>query len=68
MYKVSREYRHGSRHASVIPVQNIKRSVMLFPKFGPVVDRSWTSDNVLEECETFYVNPFVDEHSYRTIK
>ena len=67
MYRVRREYRAGDRLASVIPIHNIKRSVMLFPKFGPIADRSWTSEDVLEKCNEFYVNPFVDEHSYRTI-
>lgn len=67
MYKVSRVYQDGEPFASVIPVDNIQRSVMLFPEFGPSVPREWTSHNVLESCDTFYVNPFTDELAYRTI-
>ncbi|KAK7676578.1 hypothetical protein QCA50_020454 [Cerrena zonata] len=67
MYRVTREYENGVQYSSIIPVEQIVRSVMLFPQFGPVVDREWTSDNVLDLCDSFYVNPFVDEHSYRII-
>lgn len=67
MYKISPEYKDGVRFASIVPVEQIVRSVMLFPQFGPVANREWTSDNILDICKTFYVNPFVDEHSYKTI-
>ena len=53
MYKVSRAFKNNERHSSVIPLDNIKRSVMLFPIFGPVAPREWTSDNVLELCTHF---------------
>ncbi|KAG1832887.1 hypothetical protein DFJ58DRAFT_719474 [Suillus subalutaceus] len=53
MYKISRFIRSGERVASVIPVSNIARSVHLIPKFGPVAPRHWTSNTVLEECDTF---------------
>ncbi|KAJ6475468.1 hypothetical protein C8R45DRAFT_1102753 [Mycena sanguinolenta] len=36
MYKVSRVIKNGDRLASIIPVSNIRRSVHLLPKFGPV--------------------------------
>ena len=67
MYRVSRSFKDGIREAAIIPVNDIFRSVMLFPRFGPIAPRDWTSDNVLEECKDFYVNPYVDEHMYRTI-
>lgn len=67
MYKVSCVLTDEGRFASIIPVENIKWSVMLFPLFGPIVPREWTSDNVLESCNTFFVNSFSDEHAYRTI-
>ncbi|KAF8835183.1 hypothetical protein BDN67DRAFT_992522 [Paxillus ammoniavirescens] len=67
MYKVTRTIRNGERIASVIPVSSISRSVHLFPKFGAVAPREWTSSNVLELCNTFYVNPFTDRHAYVTL-
>ncbi|KAJ7681291.1 hypothetical protein B0H17DRAFT_1138586 [Mycena rosella] len=52
MYKISRP---NECFASIIPVGNIRRSVHLFPNFGPVVPREWTSQNVLELCKKFYL-------------
>ncbi|KAI9431986.1 hypothetical protein H4582DRAFT_1821876 [Lactarius indigo] len=65
MCRVSRHHRNGRRSASVIPLTDICRSVQLFPVFGPVVPRHWQSATVLEECNNFYVNPFVDKHMYQ---
>ncbi|KAJ6537053.1 hypothetical protein B0H19DRAFT_1382817 [Mycena capillaripes] len=67
MYKVKRSLKDGDRMASIVPVANIRRSVHLFPKFGPVAPPHWTSANVLEECPTFFVNCFSDRHIYTTL-
>ncbi|KAI0070284.1 hypothetical protein K474DRAFT_1743338 [Panus rudis PR-1116 ss-1] len=67
MYKISPAYRDGIRATSVIPLSNIFCSVHLFPIFGPVVDRTWTADGVLDQCPRFYVNPFSDRHAFGTI-
>ncbi|KAJ7738675.1 hypothetical protein DFH07DRAFT_870477 [Mycena maculata] len=50
MYKVRRSIKDGDRIASVIPLANIRRSVHLLPKFGPIAPPHWTSTNVLDEC------------------
>ncbi|KAJ7806482.1 hypothetical protein B0H14DRAFT_2381895, partial [Mycena olivaceomarginata] len=42
MFEISRL---EERLASIIPVENIRRSVHLFPQFGPVVSRNWSSQN-----------------------
>ncbi|KAJ7117694.1 hypothetical protein C8R44DRAFT_832357 [Mycena epipterygia] len=68
MYKISRvQDRNGDRMASIIPIDNIRRSVHLFPRFGRVALREWSSSNVLEKCPTFFVSCFTDRHSYITI-
>ncbi|KAI0040537.1 hypothetical protein FA95DRAFT_1549668 [Auriscalpium vulgare] len=69
MYKISRAYRGGARRRAfaVIPVEQIQRSVHLFPVFGRIAPRDWTSGNVLERCEKFYVSSFLDRHTYITV-
>jgi hypothetical protein len=64
MYKVSRMMSHGRRCADIIPVESILCSVHLIPQFGPVMSREWSSFTVLDQCHTFYVNPFTDIRSY----
>jgi hypothetical protein len=59
MYQVSRSTRSSRRRASIIPVSQIERSIHLIPKFGRVMNITWSTDNVLELCRTFYVNLYV---------
>ncbi|KAI0373820.1 hypothetical protein BV20DRAFT_988937 [Pilatotrama ljubarskyi] len=67
LYKVSRSLRRGARLCSVIPVDQIERSCRLFPEFGPVAPRDWTSSNVLETCPSFLLNTFLDRSMYTMI-
>jgi len=66
MYRVSRLAVNGHRSASIIRVETIIRSVHLIPQFGPVMPQEWNSFTVLELCNSFYINPFADVHSYLT--
>jgi hypothetical protein len=52
----------------VLPLTTVERSVHLFPKFGPVAPREWTSSNVLEECASFYVSCWSDRHTFIIIQ
>jgi hypothetical protein len=65
MYKVSRMMSRGYQCADIIPVESILRSVHLIPRFGPT-PQEWSSYSVLEQCHTFYVNPFTDIDNYLT--
>jgi hypothetical protein len=67
MYRVSRLIHEGHRRAIVIPVDWIVCSVHLFPQFGPVIPQGWDAFSVLENCQSFYVNPFSDRDVYLTI-
>jgi hypothetical protein len=68
LYRVKRSLdEHGRRLSSIIPLDSIRRSIHLIPHFGSQAPAAWTSDNVLDLCETFYVNSFSDRHSYHTI-
>ncbi|KAI0257729.1 hypothetical protein BC834DRAFT_786580, partial [Gloeopeniophorella convolvens] len=47
MYKISRQMRdNGTHSATVISVSELARSVHLYPCFGPVAPREWSSDSV----------------------
>ncbi|KAF7343824.1 hypothetical protein MSAN_01963600 [Mycena sanguinolenta] len=67
MYKVSRSIKNGDRLASIIPVGNIRRSVHLLPKFGPVAPPEWKSHTVLEQCPVFFASPWTNRHAYATL-
>ena len=71
LYRVKRDIdRDGETLVSILPTDRIRRSVALTPRFGPTaqVDPAWTSKNVLELCNDFYVNSFSDKHAYVTIR
>ncbi|KAJ7134198.1 hypothetical protein C8R44DRAFT_729685 [Mycena epipterygia] len=67
MYKVSRTEKEGERMASIVAVKDIRRSIHLLPKFGPVTPPDWRSSNVLEKCPVFFANPWTDRHIYATL-
>jgi len=67
LFKIKRVVRDGDRLASIIPLLSIRRSVYLFPMFGPVAPREWTSGNVLDRSSAFYVDSFSDRHAYHTV-
>ena len=64
MYQVSRMMKDGEPCGGIIPVDWVLRSVHLLPCFGPVVPQQWSSFTVLDQCQTFYLNPFTDVYSY----
>ncbi|TBU39377.1 hypothetical protein BD309DRAFT_1003767 [Dichomitus squalens] len=68
MYRVSRDLGGGGeRTGSIVVIDDLERSCHLFPDFGPIAPREWTSSTVLELCPSFYVNPYVDRHMFKLI-
>jgi hypothetical protein len=68
LFRIKRLYDpNGVQKASIIPIEHIRQSVHLFPKFGPIAPVQWTSSNVLDKAEVFYVNPFTDRFTYSTL-
>ena len=64
LYKLSRAKRGDEEVVSIVPVNSIRQSVHLFPHFGRTVPHNWTTNTVLDNCDTFYLNPFADRFSY----
>lgn len=72
MYCVKRSADLDKRDSGVIALSSIRRSCHLFPAFPPgkvhtTAAREWTSANVLERCEVFLINNFIDLHAFQTI-
>ncbi|KAG2124860.1 hypothetical protein DEU56DRAFT_963130 [Suillus clintonianus] len=68
-YKLSRALaRGGERLASIVPVANILCSTHLVPRFGAVAPREWTSGTVLDDCESFWLNLYLDRHTFAKFK
>ncbi|KDQ19622.1 hypothetical protein BOTBODRAFT_102654 [Botryobasidium botryosum FD-172 SS1] len=69
MYSIAHSVsgRDKVRVSSVVRVSDICRSIMLFPRFGPIAPRAWSSLSVLNDCTSFYVNPFSADHTYRDV-
>ncbi|KAJ3796311.1 hypothetical protein GGU11DRAFT_686054, partial [Lentinula aff. detonsa] len=65
LHKISHCEVDGGRLASVVDIRRLVRSVHLFPKFGHIANRNWTSSSVLDECKTFFVNLDSDRHMYQ---
>jgi hypothetical protein len=64
LFRVARLTQNGWQCASIISVESILCSVHLLPVFGPKVPQAWNTFNVLELCNTFYINPFSNRDSY----
>jgi len=67
MYPISRSYRNSVQCAEVVEVESMFRTCQLVPRFGRRANRGWTSSNVLDQCEHFLVNNFIDHHTYQCI-
>ncbi|KAJ3913612.1 hypothetical protein F5877DRAFT_93124 [Lentinula edodes] len=65
LYRLKKQSnRDGTPAASILPLETIKHSVHLYPKWGGTVPAAWTSENVLDKCQTFLLSPFRDTHMY----
>jgi len=64
LYKVMQDPQSERRCGEVIEVSRISQSVQLFPCFNGSWRVSWNTDNVLEKCDTFFVNSLQNRHTY----
>ncbi|KAH7877102.1 uncharacterized protein C8R40DRAFT_1159941 [Lentinula edodes] len=59
MYRVERSMRGKIRNSSIIPITYIARSCHLVPFYSKHADPSWSSEKVLDQCQHFYLNPYL---------
>ncbi|KAI0725651.1 hypothetical protein C8Q72DRAFT_797171 [Fomitopsis betulina] len=66
MYKI-KTLQGPARLGSIIPLSLVQHSVHLFPKWGGPVPAQWTSENILDKCNTFYLNDCQSLHSFHNL-
>ncbi|KAJ3875340.1 hypothetical protein F5051DRAFT_442491 [Lentinula edodes] len=64
LFKLSYSFRQHYPHCSIIPVTQIIQTCHLYPVYGRSVDATWTSDNILDKCSTFYLNVYLRHRDF----
>ena len=67
MYQVQCAYRAQEEKAAIIRLDRIQSGCHLIPKFGLEMDNSWTATNVLEKCNSFFVNTFLLPYFFQVL-
>ena len=68
LYPVKRSYKGSNRkerEAAVISLDSIRSSCHLIPNFGKSANQDLDYTSVLEECQNFFVNPYLDLDSFQ---
>jgi hypothetical protein len=55
-------------HAEIITMDRLVRNCHMIPKFGLTKDRRWTQENVVDYCQSFLLNPYIDMHMFCMLK
>ena len=64
MFKISRSLQGNSRLASVVVVGKISQSIHLFPCVGPTISRTEHSTTIIDNHDSFLVNPYSDRRTF----
>ena len=72
MYHISKATdSQGRIQGTIIPLSNIRQSCMLFPVFKDhkedLKSEHWNSENILDECKSFYINNWLNHYAYQTL-
>jgi len=68
--KITKNTLSARAQGDIIPLTNIRQSCMLFPLFPSPpyqVSSEWSSINVLDLADTFFVNNWLSKYSYQTL-
>ncbi|KAJ3816192.1 hypothetical protein EV361DRAFT_813018, partial [Lentinula raphanica] len=57
---------NGVPQGAIIPLSQVRQSCMLVPSKS-TWDKSWNSENILDECSSFFVNNLQTKYTYQTI-
>ncbi|KAG2747814.1 hypothetical protein P692DRAFT_20735841 [Suillus brevipes Sb2] len=58
----------GFTPGQVISLSSIRQTCQLIPNFGrTALPIEWTSDSVLDRCDTFFLNCFTSKYAYQTL-
>ncbi|KAJ7131567.1 hypothetical protein C8R43DRAFT_930595, partial [Mycena crocata] len=68
MYKLSPATQAQRRRSSIIPVTYISRSCHLIPRFSHRIDRTLTTDDVLDRCKSFYLNCYLRHTDFALLR
>ena len=60
MYIVRRSMRRHEPNTEVILVDRLVRGCHLMGKAGRIIDRAWTSENILAKATNFWVNNYIN--------
>ncbi|KAJ3859983.1 hypothetical protein EV359DRAFT_75404 [Lentinula novae-zelandiae] len=64
LFKLSYSFQQHYPHCSIIPVTQIIQTCHLYPAYGRSVDATWTSDNILDKCSSFYLNVYLRHRDF----
>ena len=68
LYTTSPSTSNKARRHSIVSANALLRSCHLIPKYGlDDVDPNWTTDTVLDECDDFLLNPYIDFHMFHAL-
>lgn len=64
MYVVRRSTRRREPNTELVMVDRLVRGCHLIGKAGRVMDRTWTSENVLQKATNFWVNNYINHDMF----
>jgi len=65
LFPITRASRNNEPVSEIIPLDSIVSSCYLIPRFGTKYHPAkWDSDTVLEECKSFFLNKYLNIHTF----
>ena len=68
MHLIKRSTRQHKRNSEIVSINDVVGSCHLMAKCGTQIDRSFSTDDVLEKATQFYVNPYINVDTFSQIK